>query len=121
MQQNSNSFFGNNSNQNTQEFFKNWFNSQMNYAKQMTDFNQSIFNSFNNFGKPANEYINNFMTANNAWTNIYNSFMHTLNSSYDSMYKNMNGSFNKDFLVVGVAAAKPIRFPCLKQMEFFHA
>lgn len=96
MQQNSNSFFGNNSNQNSQEFFKNWLNSQMSYAKQMTDFNQSIFNSFNNFGKPANEYMNNFMTANNAWTNIYNSFMHTLNSSYDNMYKNMNGSFNKD-------------------------
>jgi len=95
MQQNSSSAFGNN-NQNPQEFFKNWLNSQMGYTKQMTDFNQSIFNSFNNFGKPANEYMNNFMTSNAAWTNIYNSFMNTLNTSYDSMYKNMNGTFNKD-------------------------
>lgn len=95
MQNNSNSTFGGN-NQNAQELFKNWINGQMSYAKQVTDFNQSIFNSFNNFGKPANDYITNFMTSNNAWTNIYNSFMHTLNTSYDTMYKNMNGGFNKD-------------------------
>lgn len=94
MQQNSNSFMGNN--QNAPEFFKNWLNSQMQQAKQMADFNQSIYNSFTNFGKPANDYVNNFVTSNNAWTNIYNSFMHTLNASYDNMYKNMNGSFNKD-------------------------
>lgn len=96
MQQNSQNAFGNNNTYNTQEFFKNWLNSQMGYTKQMADFNQSIFNSFTNFGKPANDYISNFMSANNAWTNIYNSFMHTLNVSYDNMYKNMNGNFNKD-------------------------
>ena len=95
MQQNSTSAFGNNG-QNPQEFFKNWLNSQMGYTKQMTDFNQSIMNSFSNFGKPANEYMTNFMTSNNAWTNIYNSFMNTLNSSYDNMYSNVNGTFNKD-------------------------
>ncbi len=31
---------------NPQEFFKNWFNQQAKYAKQMADFNQSINNSF---------------------------------------------------------------------------
>jgi len=95
MQQNSTSAFGNN-NQNPQEFFKNWLNTQTTYAKQMTDFNQSILNSFNSFGKPAQDYVSNFTTSNNAWTNIYNSFMHTLNTSYDSMSKNINGTFNKD-------------------------
>lgn len=96
IQQNSNNFFANNSNQNPQEVFKNWLNTQTTYAKQMTDFNQSILNSFNSYGKPAQDYISNFATANNAWTNIYNSFVQTLNTSYDSLYKNLNGNFNKD-------------------------
>lgn len=96
MQQNSNSAFGNNTNQNPQEFFKNWLSTQTTYAKQMTDFNQSILSSFNSFGKPAQDYVSNFTTSNNAWTNIYNSFMQTLNTSYDSMSKNINGTFNKD-------------------------
>lgn len=96
IQQNSNGFFANNHNQNPQEVFKNWLNTQTTYAKQMTDFNQSILNSFNSYGKPAQDYISNFATANNAWTNIYNSFVQTLNTSYDNLYKNMNGNFNKD-------------------------
>lgn len=114
MQQNSASAFSN-SNQNPQEFFKNWLNSQMGYTKQMTDFNQSILNSFNNFGKPANEYMANFMTSNNAWTNIYNSFMNTLNSSYDSMYSNVNGTFNKDIFKNFVQGNQVYT----KMMEFF--
>jgi hypothetical protein len=81
---------------NPQEFFKNWFNQQANYAKQMADFNQSINNSFMNFGKPAQDYMANFGQTNNAFTNIYNSWLNTLNTSFDAMSKNMNGSFNKD-------------------------
>ncbi len=96
-QQNSNNFFfNNNGNNSAPEFLKNWMNTQMQYAKQMADFNQSIYNSFNNFGRPANDYANNFMNASNAWNNIFNSFMHTLNASYDSLYKNMSNSFSKD-------------------------
>lgn len=79
-----------------QEFFKNWFNQQANYAKQMADFTQSIGNSYQNFGKPAQDYMANFGQSNTAFTNIYNAWMSTLNSSYDSMSKNMNGTFNKD-------------------------
>jgi hypothetical protein len=81
---------------NPQEFFKNWFNQQSGYAKQMADFNQSIYNSYANFGKPAQDYMSNFGQSNTAFTNIYNSWLNTLNSSYDSLSKNMNGSFNKD-------------------------
>ena len=43
-----------------EEFFKNWYNQQLAAVKQMTDFNQSMYNSFANYGKPANEYMNNF-------------------------------------------------------------
>ncbi|MCC6370867.1 MAG: hypothetical protein IT236_07685 [Bacteroidia bacterium] len=81
---------------NPQEFFKNWFNQQASYAKQMADFNQSIQNSFANFGKPAQDYMANFGQTNTAFTNIYNSWLNTLNASYDAMSKNVGGTFNKD-------------------------
>jgi hypothetical protein len=81
---------------NPQEFFKNWFNQQATYAKQVTDFNQSIYNSYNSFGKPAHDYMSNFGQVNTAYTNIYNAWLSTLNTSYDAITKNLNGSFNKD-------------------------
>lgn len=97
MQNNSSTMFNNGAeNNNPQEFFKNWFNQQAQVAKQMADFNQSIQNSFNSFGKPAQDYMANFNQSNTAFTNIYNSWLNTLNTSYDSMSKNMNGAFNKD-------------------------
>ncbi|HWY33683.1 MAG TPA: poly(R)-hydroxyalkanoic acid synthase subunit PhaE, partial [Nitrosopumilaceae archaeon] len=79
-----------------EEFFKNWYNQQMESAKKMTDFNQSIYNSFSNFGKSGHDYTHNFTNMNSAWTNIYNSWMSTLNSSYDTFMKNIPGSVNKD-------------------------
>ena len=84
------------SSNNPQEFFKNWFNQQAQYAKQMADFNQSITSSMMNFGKPAQDYMSTFGQTNTAFTNIYNSWMSTLNSSYDTMSKNMGSNFNKD-------------------------
>lgn len=96
MQQSSSNMFGQTNENNPQEFFKNWFNQQASYAKQMADFNQSINNSFTNFGKPAHDYMANFGQSNTAFTNIYNTWLNTLNSSYDAMSKNMGGSFNKD-------------------------
>jgi hypothetical protein len=95
MKESTASLFNGNS-QNPQDFFKNWFNQQANYAKQMADFNQSINSSFASFGKPANDYMSNFGQSNTAFTNIYNSWLNTLNSSYDAMSRNMNSSFNKD-------------------------
>lgn len=86
----------NTENNNPQEFFKNWFNQQAGYAKQMADFNQSINNSFSSFGKPAQDYMANFGQTNTTFTNMYNSWLTTLNASFDSMSKNMNNSFNKD-------------------------
>lgn len=79
-----------------EEFFKNWYNQQLNSIKQMTDFNQSIYNSVANYGKPATDYMNNFATMNSSWTNIYNSWINTLNTSYDTFSKNLNNPFNKD-------------------------
>jgi polyhydroxyalkanoate synthase subunit PhaE len=87
--------FGANQNK-PEEFFKNWYNQQLNSIKQMTDFNQSIYNSFANYGKPANEYMNNFANMNSNWTNMYNSWINTLNNSYDNFSKNLNTPFNKD-------------------------
>ncbi|MDF2452584.1 MAG: hypothetical protein K0S26_2088 [Bacteroidota bacterium] len=85
-----------NDNSKPEEFFKNWYNQQMSGLKQMTDFNQSIYNSMVNYGKTANDYNNSFATMNNAWTNIYNSWMGTMNTSYDTFSKNINNPFNKD-------------------------
>ncbi len=79
-----------------EEFMKNWYNQQMAGLKQMTDFNQSIYNSMVNYGKNANEYNNSFSTMNNAWTNIYNSWMGSMNTSYDTFSNSMKNPFNKD-------------------------
>ena len=81
---------------NPQDFFKNWFNQQAVYAKQMEDFNQNINNSFMNFGKSAQNEMNNFGQTNNAFSTIYKSWLSTLNTSYDAMSRTMNGTFNKD-------------------------
>jgi hypothetical protein len=79
-----------------EEFFKNWYTQQTAGIKQFTDFNQSIYNSFVNYGKPVNDYSANFATMNSAWTNIYNSWMNALNSSFESFMKNIPGSVNQD-------------------------
>ena len=79
-----------------EEFFKNWYNQQMVGLKQMTDFNQSIYNSMVNYGKNANDYNNSFSTMNNAWTNIYNSWTGTMNTSYDTFSKGIKNPFNAD-------------------------
>lgn len=81
---------------NPQEFFKNWYNQQMNQVKNMGDFTQSLFNTYNNFGKPAADYMNNFNNMNNTWTSIYNNWMNVLNNSYDTFQKYINNPTNKD-------------------------
>lgn len=96
MQSSSANMFNTHNENNPQEFFKNWFNQQATYAKQMADFNQSINNSFSSFGKPAQDYMSNFGQSNTAFTNMYNTWLNTLNSSFDSMSKNMGNTFNKD-------------------------
>jgi class III poly(R)-hydroxyalkanoic acid synthase PhaE subunit len=96
MKESTSNLFGASGQNNPQEFFKNWFNQQAAYAKQMADFNQSINNSFANFGKPASDYMSGFGQTNTAFTNIYNAWLNTLNSTYDMLSKNMNTTFNKD-------------------------
>jgi polyhydroxyalkanoate synthesis regulator phasin len=95
MKNSAGSMFGQSEN-NPQDFFRNWFNQQATYAKQMADFNQSIQSSFNNFGRPAQEYTNAFGQANSAFTGIYDAWINALNASYDSLSRQMNGTFNKD-------------------------
>lgn len=114
IQKSGSAMFGQKEN-NPQDFFKNWFNQQAAYAKQMADFNQSINNSYANFGKPAQDYMANFSQSNNAFTNIYNSWLNTLNSSYDAMTKNMNGAFNKDVFTNFVQGSQVYS----KMQEFF--
>ena len=113
--QNSSANLFNSGDKNPQEFFKNWFNQQSAYAKQMADFNQSINNSFQSFGKPAQDYMSNFGQTNTAFTNIYNSWMNTLNSSFDSMTNNMSGTFNKDVFTNFIQANQMYA----KMQEFF--
>jgi len=79
-----------------EEFFKNWYNQQLEQVKKMTDFNQSLYNSFANFGKNPTDYAANFNNVNQAWTNIYNTWMGALNSTYDTFAKSMPGGVNKD-------------------------
>ena len=81
-----------------EEFFKNWYTQQMTGMKQMTDFNQSLYNSVVNYGKTASDYNTSFTSMNDAWTNIYNSWTNSLNTSYDTFSKNMTNPFNADML-----------------------
>ncbi len=85
-----------NNNTKPEEFLKNWYNQQMSGLKQMTDFNQSIYNSMISYGKNANDYNNNFSAMNNAWTNIYNSWTNTMNASYEAFSKSIKNPFNAD-------------------------
>ncbi len=79
-----------------EDFFKNWYNQQLEQVKKMTDFNQSLYNSYASFGKNPADHAANFATANHAWTNIYNTWMGALNSTYDTFAKNIPGGVNKD-------------------------
>jgi polyhydroxyalkanoate synthesis regulator phasin len=85
-----------NSNYKPEEFFKNWYSQQLNVIKQLTDFNQSIYNSTINYGKTANDINNSFSTMNNAWTNIYNNWIGTINTTYDTLSSSIKNPFNKD-------------------------
>jgi polyhydroxyalkanoate synthesis regulator phasin len=102
--------------QNVQDFFRNWFNQQATYAKQMADFTQSIQNSFSNFGKPAHDYLHGFNNSNSAFSNIYNSWLNAINTSYDAMSRNMNGTFSKD-VFSGFMQGNQVY---AKMQEFFH-
>ncbi len=79
-----------------EDFFKNWYTQQMEQVKKMTDFNQSLQNSFSSFGKNPADYAANFGTSNQAWTSIYNNWMNTLNSTYDTFSKSMPKGINQD-------------------------
>lgn len=100
---------------NPQEFFKNWFNQQAVIAKQMEDVNQSITNSFINFGKSTQDDGSNFGQTNSAFSTIYNSWLNTLNTSYDAMSRTMNGTFNKDIFSSFMQGNQMY----LKMQEFF--
>jgi polyhydroxyalkanoate synthase subunit PhaE len=79
-----------------EEFFKNWYNQQAANVKQMTDFNQSIYNSFVNYGKNPQDYASNFANMNSAWTSVYNTWMNAINSSFETMKKNIPDTLNQE-------------------------
>jgi len=82
--------------QQVENFFKSWFQSQMDYFKKMTDFNQSVWSSVSNFGRPANDYISTFSTMNNQWTNIYNEWVKAANTTFETYQSAFKGAFNKN-------------------------
>ncbi|MCX7727877.1 MAG: hypothetical protein N2203_00235 [Bacteroidia bacterium] len=79
-----------------QDFFKNWFQSQMDYLKKITDFNQSVYSSFANFGRPANDYINTFSAINNQWSNLYNEWVKAANTTFETYQSAFKGAFTKN-------------------------
>ncbi len=79
-----------------QDFFKNWFQSQADYTKRMSDFNQSLYNTYANFGKPANDYINNFNSMNTQWNSIYNEWVKATTNTIDTYQGAFKNAFNKN-------------------------
>jgi len=82
--------------QQVENFFKSWFQSQMDYFKKMTDFNQSVWSSVSNFGRPANDYISTFSSMNNQWTNIYNEWVKAANTTFETYQSAFKGAFTKN-------------------------
>ncbi len=78
------------------DFFKNWFQSQLDYIKKIGDFNQSLYTSVANFGKPTSDYIKNFSVMNNQWTNIYNEWVKATNTTFETYQSAFKGAFGKN-------------------------
>ncbi|MFN6039661.1 MAG: poly(R)-hydroxyalkanoic acid synthase subunit PhaE [Bacteroidota bacterium] len=72
-----------------EEFFKNWYTRQSEQIKQMTEFNQNLYQGFMNYGRSNSDYMGNWNQMSNSWTNIYTNWMNTMNSTYEAMMKNM--------------------------------
>lgn len=79
-----------------EEFFKNWYDQQLENTKKMTDFNQSLYNSVANFGKNPIEYADNISSVNRAWTNIYSNWVNVLNVTHSTYTKNFSSQTGKD-------------------------
>ncbi len=75
-----------------ESLFKHWYNQQMEALKKYTDFNQSLYNSFANFGKTGNDYTNSYSSMNRAWTSMYESWVSSMNSSFDVWVKGLSVS-----------------------------
>lgn len=90
------SFNKNSENAKPEEFFKNWYNQQLEQVKKMTDFNQNLYNTFANFGKNPADFAGNTNAVNQAWNNIYNTWMGALNTTYDTFAKSIPGGINQD-------------------------
>lgn len=82
--------------QQVQDFFKNWFHSQMDYIKKITDFNQSMYSSIANFGKPANDYITTFSAINNQWTNLFNEWVKATTTAFETYQSAFKDAFSKN-------------------------
>ena len=81
---------------NADDFFKSWYNSQVTLVKQMTDFNQKMYAQMLNYGKPQEEISAQFENMNKAWTNMYNNWTNTLHSTYENLSSSMKTGMNKD-------------------------
>jgi hypothetical protein len=79
-----------------QDYYKNWYATQMNMMKNMIDSNQGMYNQFINFGKPAHTIQDSFGGMNTTWTNMYNNYMTTINGMYTNMNNMMPNSTTKD-------------------------
>lgn len=79
-----------------QDFFKSWFQSQMDYIKRITDFNQSVYSSIANFGRPANDYITTFSAINNQWTNLYNEWVKATTTTFETYQSAFKSAFSKN-------------------------
>jgi hypothetical protein len=74
------------------EFFQNWMNNQTDIAKKWFDASQGLMNNI-----PAGEMNNaNWNTNYNNMLNMFNSWKETMTSSYNEMMTNFNNGTNKE-------------------------
>lgn len=78
------------------EYFQNWYKGQLDVFKQMTDFNQNLWNGMMNFGKPANEVNHAFEQMNKAWTSIYDNWTGTLQNTFNHLNSFMQKGTQKE-------------------------
>lgn len=74
---------------NSEEFYKNWFDTQMNFVKQLMEANQQFYNQILNYGKPASEVNESYNQINSTFNTLYSNWQKTLTTMYNTILQNM--------------------------------
>ncbi len=82
----------------SESFYKNMFEKQMESFKKASSNNISFFNSINQFGKKAEDSSEQYTNMYENWTSMVESWTKSLNNSYEKISKSFPSGFSKETL-----------------------